>query len=153
MQQQEVRHEATAVETGGKLRRDTLQFVHDKLVNAPVGVDARERNKVAMVRIYARIAECLERRHMRCLAGLIRDLGRRWRRREQERQLGHPVPAGHHALDDRGLEVDMVLPLLQGHHLDRSNFWRHSFGILLVYIRFHVCGLLLELHCEVVYPI
>ena len=26
------------IETGGRVHRDTLQFVHDKLVNAPVGV-------------------------------------------------------------------------------------------------------------------
>ena len=87
------------IETGGRVHRDTLQFVHDKLVNAPVGVEAREKNRIAMARIYARIAECLERHHIRCMASLIRELARRRRRREQERQLGHPVPAGHHELD------------------------------------------------------
>ena len=30
------------IETGGRVHRDTLQFVHDKLVNAPVGVEARD---------------------------------------------------------------------------------------------------------------
>lgn len=30
------------------VHRDTLQFVHDKLVNAPTGVEAREKNRVAM---------------------------------------------------------------------------------------------------------
>ena len=39
------------IETGGRVRRDTLQFVHDKLVNAPVGVEAREKNRIAMARI------------------------------------------------------------------------------------------------------
>ena len=34
------------------MHRDTLQFVHDKLVNAPVGVEAREKNRIAMARIY-----------------------------------------------------------------------------------------------------
>ena len=38
------------------MHRDTLQFVHDKLVNAPVGVEAREKNRIAMARI-ARIAQ------------------------------------------------------------------------------------------------
>ena len=33
------------------MHRDTLQFVHDKLVNAPVGVEAREKNRIAMARI------------------------------------------------------------------------------------------------------
>ena len=70
------------------MHRDTLQFVHDKLVNAPVGVEAREKNRIAMARIYARIAECLERHHIRCMASLIRELARRRRRREQERRLG-----------------------------------------------------------------
>ena len=63
----------------------------------------RERNKVEMARIYARTAECLERHHARCMAGLIRELGRTRCRREHERQFGQPVPAGHHALDGRGL--------------------------------------------------
>ena len=48
------------VETGGRVHRDTLQFVHDKLANAPVGVEAREKKSAAIGRIYARIAECLE---------------------------------------------------------------------------------------------
>ena len=38
------------IETGGRVHRDTLQFVHDKLVNAPVGVEAREKNRIAMAR-------------------------------------------------------------------------------------------------------
>ena len=91
------------------MHRDTLQFVHDKLVNAPVGVEAREKNRIAMARIYARIAECLERHHSRCMASLIRELARRRRRREQERQLGHPVPAGHHELDEPGIDADMLV--------------------------------------------
>ena len=62
------------------MHRDTLQFVHDKLVNAPVGVEARENNRIAMARIYARIAECLERHHIRSMASLIRELARRRRR-------------------------------------------------------------------------
>ena len=33
------------VESGGRVRRDKLQFVHDKLANAPVGVEAREREE------------------------------------------------------------------------------------------------------------
>ena len=104
------------IETGGRVHRDTLQFVHDKLVNAPVGVEAREKNRIAMARIYARIAECLERHHIRCMASLIRELARRRRRREQERQLGHPVPAGHHELDEPGIDADMLVPL-QGQHV------------------------------------
>ena len=79
------------IETGGRVHRDTLQFVHDKLVNAPVGVEAREKNRMAMARIHARLQECLERHHIRCMASLIRELARWRRRREQERQLGHPV--------------------------------------------------------------
>ena len=31
------------------------------------------------------------------------ELARRRRRREQGRQLGHPVPAGHHELDEPGI--------------------------------------------------
>ena len=61
-----------------------------------------------MARIYARIAECLERHHIRCMASLIRELARRRRRREQERQLGHPVPAGHHELDEPGIDADIL---------------------------------------------
>ena len=34
------------------------------------------------------------------------------RRREQERQLGHPVPAGHHELDEPGIDAD--IPLMTG---------------------------------------
>ena len=65
----------------------------------------------------ARIAECLERHHIRCMASLIRELARRRRRREQERQLGHPVPAGHHhELDEPGIDADMLVPL-QGQHV------------------------------------
>ena len=79
-------------------------------------VEAREKNRIAMARIYARIAECLERHHVRCMASLIRELARRRRRREQERQLGHPVPAGHHELDDPGIDADMLVPL-QGQHV------------------------------------
>ena len=38
------------IETGGSVHRDTLQFV--KIVNAPVGVDAKEMmNRAAMARI------------------------------------------------------------------------------------------------------
>ena len=37
------------------------------------------------------------------------------RRREQERQLGHPVPAGHHhELDEPGIDADMLVPLQGG---------------------------------------
>ena len=39
------------IETGGRVHRDTLQFVHNKLVNAPVGVEAGEKNRIAMARI------------------------------------------------------------------------------------------------------
>ena len=53
------------IETGGRVHRDTLQFVRDKLVNAPVGVQVGEKNRAAMVRIYARIVEYLERHHIR----------------------------------------------------------------------------------------
>ena len=96
------------------MHRDTLQFVHDKLVNAPVSVEAREKNRIAMARIYARIAECWERHHIRCMASLIRELARRRRRRRgQERQLGHPVPAGHHhELDEPGIDADMLVYLI-----------------------------------------
>ena len=52
------------------------QFVQDKLVNAPAGVESREKNRVAMARIYGKIAECLDRHSMRCMHG------------ELERQLG-----------------------------------------------------------------
>ena len=94
------------------MHRDTLQFVHDKLVNASVGVEAREKNRNSNgADTYARIAECLERHHIRCMASLIRELARRRRRREQERQLGHPVPAGHHELDEPGIDADMLVPL------------------------------------------
>ena len=55
------------------MHRDTLQFVQDKLVNAPAGVESREKNRVAMARIYGTIlAECLDRHSMRCMASLIR---------------------------------------------------------------------------------
>ena len=37
-------------------------------------------------------------------------------KREQERQLGHPVPAGHHELDEPGIDADMLVPL-QGQHV------------------------------------
>ena len=83
----------------------------------PVGVEAREKNRIAMARIYARIAECLERHHIRCMASLIRELARRRRRREQERQLGHPVPAGHHELDEPGIDADMPVPLQDQQHV------------------------------------
>ena len=90
------------------MHRDTLQFVQDKLVNAPAGVESREKSRVAMARIYGKIAESLNRHRVRCMASLIRELARRRRRREQERQLGH------HTLDeendDGGAEV-AVLPL------------------------------------------
>ena len=33
-----------------------------------------------------------------------------------ERQLGHPVPAGHHELDEPGIDADMLVPL-QGQHV------------------------------------
>ena len=36
------------VETGGRVHRETLQFVQDKLVNASAGVEAREKNRVAV---------------------------------------------------------------------------------------------------------
>ena len=106
-------------ETGGRVHRDTLQFVHDKLVNAPAGVEAREKNRVAMARIYGKIAECLDRHSMRCMASLIRELARRRRRREQERQLGHAMPAGHHRLDDEeenddGAAAEVAVLPLQG---------------------------------------
>ena len=78
-----------------------------------MGVEARVKNRIAMARI---IAECLERHHIRCMASLIRELARQRRRREQERQLGHPVPAGHHELDDPGIDADMLVPL-QGQHV------------------------------------
>ena len=39
-------------ETGGTVRRNTLQFVQDTLVNAPAGVESREKNRVAKARIY-----------------------------------------------------------------------------------------------------
>ena len=65
-----------------------------------------------MAQTFARIAECLERHHIRRMASLIRELARRRRRREQERQLGHPVPAEHHELDEPGIiDVDMLVPL------------------------------------------
>ena len=78
------------------MHRDTNCSVQDKLANAPAEVESREKNRVAMARIYEKIAECLDRHSMRCMASLIRELARRRRRREQERQLGHAMPAGHH---------------------------------------------------------
>ena len=97
-------------ETGGRVHRDTLQFVQDKLVNAPAGVESREKNRVAMARIYGKIAECLDRHSMRCMASLIRELSRRRRRREQERQLGHAMPTGHHMLDEEMMMVVLRWP-------------------------------------------
>ena len=66
------------------MHRDTLQFVQDKLVNAPAGVESREKNRVAMARINGKIAERLDRHSMRCMASLIRELARRRRRRAGE---------------------------------------------------------------------
>ena len=48
------------------------------------------------------------------MSGTTHELGRKRRRSEQERQFGHPVPAGYQALDNRDLEVDIVLPLRGG---------------------------------------
>ena len=64
------------------------------------------------------IAECLERHHIRCVAKkqmIIWELAQQRRRREQERQLGHPVPVGHHEVDEPGIDADMLVPL-QGQH-------------------------------------
>ena len=60
MQKTYVWHEVTTsvIETSGSVHRDTLQVVHDKLVNAPVDVKAREKNRAALVRIYARLPRC-----------------------------------------------------------------------------------------------
>ena len=38
------------IETGGRVHCDALQFVYDKLANAPVGVEAKEKNGAAMAR-------------------------------------------------------------------------------------------------------
>ena len=97
------------------MHRDTLQFVQNKLVNAPAGVESRQKKSSRNgANIYGKIAECLDRHSMWCMASLIRELARRRRRREQERQLGRAMPAGHHMLDeendDGGAEV-AVLPL------------------------------------------
>ena len=96
--------------------------MQDKLVNAPAGVEAREKNRVAMARIYGKIAECLDRHCMRCMASLIRELARRRRRREQEMQLGHAMPAGHHRLDeeehDDGAAAEVAVLPLQGNVWD-----------------------------------
>ena len=72
------------IETGGNVHRDMLQFVRDKLANAPVEVKASKTHTVAMTRNYARIAECLLERHhhTRCMDGLIMELGRRRCKRE-----------------------------------------------------------------------
>ena len=43
------RSQLFVIETGGRVHRATLQFVHDKLVNAPVGVEARETNGIAII--------------------------------------------------------------------------------------------------------
>ena len=51
------------------------------------------------------------------MASLIRELARRRRKREQERQLGHAVPAGHHhELDEPGIDADMLVPLQDQQH-------------------------------------
>ena len=90
------------------MHHDTLQFVHDKLINAPVGVEAREKE------LSSNGADISERMlgvaPIRCMASLIRELARRWRRTEQERQLGHPVRAGHHELDEPGIDLDVSVP-------------------------------------------
>ena len=64
--QQKIWDEAT-IETGGTVHRDALQFMHGKLGNAPVGVEATEKYRAALARTYARIAECLERHYIRCM--------------------------------------------------------------------------------------
>ena len=45
-----------AFKTGGRMHRDTLQFAQNRLVNAPADVESREKNRVAMARIYRKIA-------------------------------------------------------------------------------------------------
>ena len=94
-------------ETGGRVHRDTLPFVHDKLVNAPAGMEAREKNRVAMARIYGKVAESLERQHEvhgwfgkgACAAATTEE--------EQEKQPAHPMPPGHHVLDEDA-QADML---------------------------------------------
>ena len=72
------------------------------------------------------------------MASLIRELARRRRRREQERQLGHPVPAGHHELDEPGIDADMLVPLQDQQHVCLGcllNFGRWAlFESLLIYL-------------------
>ena len=89
--------------------------MQDKLVNAPPGVEFREKNRVAMARIYGKIVECLDRHSMRCMHGELDSRAcAAAKEREQERQLGHAIPTGHHMLDEGndagGAEV-AVLPL------------------------------------------
>ena len=71
------------------------------------------------------------------MASLIRELARRRRRREQERQLGHPVPAGHHELDEPGIDADMLVPL-QGQRVNMSGLCKFGrwalFESLLIYL-------------------
>ena len=91
--------------------------MHDKLIKASVGVEAREKNRAAMVRIglrenYGMLGAAPHQVHGKF------DQGARGRqsRSEPERHLGHPVPAGHHELDEPGIDVDILVPL-QGQHV------------------------------------
>ena len=58
-----------------------------------------------------------------------------YRRREQERQLGHAVPAGHHELDEPGIDADILAPLLRVNMSGLFKFGRWAlFESLLIYL-------------------
>ena len=84
------------IETGGRMHRDTVQFVHARQARqCTCGCGSQRKNRAAATTRELRGA-WLERHHIRCMARLIRELARRRRRREQERQLGiQCLPAGH----------------------------------------------------------
>ena len=79
------------------------------------------------------IAECLEQDHIRCISSLIRQVAQRRHRREDWRQLGHPVQAGHRELD----ESAMACPI-QGQRVCLDRLINIGGGLSL---GFHDCGL------------
>ena len=90
---------------------------HDKLVNAPVGVEAREKNRIAMARIYAENCGMLGATPHQVYGEFDQErCARRRRRREQERQLSTRCSLGTNELDEPGIDADMLVPL-QGQHV------------------------------------
>ena len=76
---------------------------------------------------------------MRRMASLIRELARRRRRREQERQLGHAMPALDEENDGGGAEV-AVLPLPGNVCLGRVKNTAGGLSLRVCwFIQFHVC--------------